>query len=134
MKTMTAEQFNEKYPVGTKVLYWPWVREGKDGIPSSTRTPAWTLGNGDPLVSVYGKAGGILLTHIEVLPEAPIKAPPRVAPTDGMSPGAARSREERSIDPFDIVSRIEELEERQAQTDAAICALRDRPVAASEGS
>jgi len=125
MKTMTAEQFNEKYPVGTKVLYWPWVREGEDGIPSETRSEAWALGNGDPVVKVNGKSGGILLTHVEVLPQPP---------AEGVSTSVARARRERSIDPFDIVLRIEELEGRQAQTDEALCALRNRPVAASEGS
>jgi hypothetical protein len=31
-----------------------------------TRTPAWTLGGGYPVVSVEGYAGGIALTHIDV--------------------------------------------------------------------
>ena len=33
-------RFNERYPVGTPVRYWPGVREG-EGRESVTRTPAW---------------------------------------------------------------------------------------------
>lgn len=67
MRKMTAEQFNEKYPIGTKVLYWPFTRD-EEGIQSETRTPAWNLGDGSPVVSVNGKAGGIHLSHVEVTP------------------------------------------------------------------
>lgn len=126
MEKMTAEEFNEKYPVGTEVLYWPGARTDQAGIPSVTRSPAWEVGDGTPVVSVAGKSGGIALSHIEPLNLADAAS--------GMSPSTARARRERSIDPFDIINRLEELEDRQAQTDAVLCALRNRPVAASEGS
>lgn len=62
---MKVTEFNEWYPVGTKVRYWPAARIG-DGRPSVTRTPAWMIGE-HAVVSVEGYAGGIALTHIEVV-------------------------------------------------------------------
>ena len=32
-------------------------------------TPAWTLGHGEPVVSVEGYAGGICLDHVDVITE-----------------------------------------------------------------
>ena len=56
---MTAEDFNTKHPVGTEVLYWPVLPEGPNFPPrrTKTRTPAWELGHGAPVVSVVGQTG-----------------------------------------------------------------------------
>lgn len=62
----TAEDFNAAHPVGTPVRYWPGLRRG-DGIESVTRTPAWCMGGHTPVVTVEGYAGGIALTHVEVI-------------------------------------------------------------------
>lgn len=87
---MTADEFNALYPVGTSVVAYPFVRPehpvavafrkaaaaGRRGdaeldpckrLDTVTRTPAWTLGHGEPVVSVVGYAGGICLTHIDVV-------------------------------------------------------------------
>ncbi|KAF0647124.1 hypothetical protein K701_25380 [Streptomyces fradiae ATCC 10745 = DSM 40063] len=88
---LTADEFNAKYPVGTPVMAYPGVRpedpltirvrqrqrdghyvdpasvELCEGLTTVTRTPAWTLGHGEPVVSVEGYAGGICLTHIDVI-------------------------------------------------------------------
>ncbi|MCX5000898.1 hypothetical protein [Streptomyces longwoodensis] len=71
---MTAEQFNAQYPVGTPVVAYPDTRP-EDNQPAffeqldtTTRSPAWTLGHGEPVVSVNGYAGGIALTHIDPKP------------------------------------------------------------------
>lgn len=90
---MNAEQWNALYPIGTPVVAYPGVRtEGPlaaairkrqvDGrfleeadadlcraLTTVTRTPAWTLGHGDPVVSVEDFPGGIHLTHIDVIVE-----------------------------------------------------------------
>lgn len=62
---LLARDFNDAHPVGTRVRYWPGVREGR-GRESVTRTPAWAIA-GAALVSVEGFPGGISLTHVEVL-------------------------------------------------------------------
>jgi len=63
------DQFNERVPVGTPVLFWPGVREGA-GRESATRSAAWTLGGHTAVVLVEGYAGGIALTHVmPILPE-----------------------------------------------------------------
>lgn len=85
---MTAEEWNALYPVGTHVVAYPGVRpddpvavsvrknEAEGGfvdprdadlaraLMTVTRSPAWTLGHGSPVVAVDGYAGGICLTHV----------------------------------------------------------------------
>ncbi|MFE1515726.1 hypothetical protein ACFW9I_02655 [[Kitasatospora] papulosa] len=86
--SMTAEQWNEAHPVGTAVTVYPGVlphdplahqvREQQKvgaevspgdlelvtGLNTVTRRPAWTLGHGEPVVSVEGYTGGISLRHV----------------------------------------------------------------------
>lgn len=79
--TMTATEFNARYPIGTPVTAYPgirpeyaaelaaqWGRTPSDvpTLHTHTRTPAWELGHGEPVVSVDGYAGGISLEHIDV--------------------------------------------------------------------
>lgn len=64
---MTADDWNSLHPIGTPVLAWPGVRDDEP-LTTRTRTPAWTLGHGAPVVSVEGYAGGIALTHVEPVP------------------------------------------------------------------
>ncbi|MEU0634365.1 hypothetical protein [Streptomyces sp. NPDC005989] len=64
---MTADEWNERYPIGTPVLAYPGTRDA-DPLDTVTRTPAWTLGHGAAaaaVVSVEGAAGGIRLTHVD---------------------------------------------------------------------
>jgi hypothetical protein len=70
---MTADEFNARHPVGTPVTAYPDVRPvgrfaGWDctRLVTVTRTPAWELGDGTPVVSVEGYPGGIALTHVDV--------------------------------------------------------------------
>lgn len=72
---MNAAEFNSAHPVGTPVVAYPLTRpeHGMPGfferVETVTRTPAWTLGDGTPVVSVDGLTGGISLTHIDVITE-----------------------------------------------------------------
>lgn len=62
-----ADWFNEAHPVGTDVTYFPGAMGGcLTGLArqGKTRTPAWVLPSGEPVVSVTGYAGGISLRHI----------------------------------------------------------------------
>lgn len=66
----TAESWNAKHPVGTRVRFWP-IYPPIDGVPpvdTETRSEAWAIGDGSVLVSIVGKNGGVCLTHVEVLP------------------------------------------------------------------
>ncbi|MEE1764370.1 hypothetical protein [Streptomyces sp. SP18BB07] len=87
---MDAEQWNARYPKGTRVMAYPFIRPddpiavaynerrthtGHDADPverldTVTRSVAWNLGHGDPVVMVEGYAGGIALTHIDPIPAA----------------------------------------------------------------
>jgi hypothetical protein len=66
---MNAETFNCRYSVGTPVIAYPVTRDD-EALVTRTRTPAWELGHGDPVVSVDGYAGGICFTHVDVVTEA----------------------------------------------------------------
>ncbi|WP_371671252.1 hypothetical protein OG985_28700 [Streptomyces sp. NBC_00289] len=74
---MTADEWNARHPIGTPVIAYPLTRP-EDGFPdyferleTTTRTPAWTLGHGEPVVSVDGYAGGICLTHVDLIERTP---------------------------------------------------------------
>lgn len=54
-------------PIGTPVLAWPGDRNGR-ALVTVTRSEVWQALSKDLLVMVEGVAGGITLTHIEVLP------------------------------------------------------------------
>jgi hypothetical protein len=86
-----ADAFNDRYPIGSPVMAYPGIRPDdpvavayqervKAGrayatsdpctrLETATRTPAWTLGHGTPVVSVDGYPGGIALDHIDVIGE-----------------------------------------------------------------
>lgn len=59
---MTAEEWNAKYEPGIRVL----VKED-DGslLQSRTRSFAWTLGSGQPVVLLDGRAGGYDLSRVK---------------------------------------------------------------------
>lgn len=83
-----ADDFNDNYPIGTPVVAYPSIRpehpvaleyqkrlrkghtfeitDPCKRLDTVTRTPAWILGHGEPVVSVEGYAGGICLSHIDV--------------------------------------------------------------------
>lgn len=62
--TFTAAEWNERYPVGTPVRFFP-VLPGTDFEESKTRSEAWELGHGEPVVKIEGRAGGVCLSHCE---------------------------------------------------------------------
>ncbi|MFG3136045.1 hypothetical protein ACGFZA_07460 [Streptomyces sp. NPDC048211] len=77
-----ADDWNERYPVGTPVTAYPLTLPGENPhffqqLDTATRTPAWILGHGEPVVSVEGYAGGICLTHVD-----PIVTPRTIAALD----------------------------------------------------
>ena len=66
---MDASTFNELYPVGTPVTVLPCSPNCPDHPPLTTvtRSRAWNLGGEYPVVSVEGFAGGMALSHIDVI-------------------------------------------------------------------
>jgi hypothetical protein len=58
-------KFNENVPSGTRVGVCP-VRGGPE-YATTTRSRAWQLGDGSPVVLIAGRAGGYHLDHIRVL-------------------------------------------------------------------
>jgi hypothetical protein len=67
---LTADQWNERHPVGTAVIAYPGCRSSDctscPRLETRTRSAAWNLGHGEPVVSVEGYAGGISLEHIDL--------------------------------------------------------------------
>jgi hypothetical protein len=75
---LNAEQWNALIPVGTPVIAYPGVRPeyaaeiGMTDYPrlqTRTRSRAWNLGHGEPVVAVDGYAGGISLEHVDLAQE-----------------------------------------------------------------
>ena len=68
---MSAEEWNERHPIGTPVVYWPVYppEPGIGPVETKTRSEAWPLGHGEVVVKVEGRAGGVALSHIELLVE-----------------------------------------------------------------
>jgi hypothetical protein len=74
-----ADAWNSAHPVGTRVIAYPSVRPefddvlaAKTRVVTTTRTPAWILGHGTPVVSVHGYAGGITLEHVDIDHDSPL--------------------------------------------------------------
>jgi hypothetical protein len=63
---LSAAEWNRQYPVGTAVSYVNVIGLDTD-ITTTTRSEAWELGHGAPVVKVKGIAGGVLLSHVTVI-------------------------------------------------------------------
>ncbi len=68
---ITASEWNSRYGIGQAVVYHSVVKDGDQpellttgGFPATTRSEAWTLPNGQHVVMIEGKAGGVALTHV----------------------------------------------------------------------
>lgn len=62
-----VQEWNEKYPPGTEVEL---TNDDGDIERTKTRSIAWLLGSGTPVVMVEGRRGGYLLERIKPLKEA----------------------------------------------------------------
>lgn len=65
---MKADEWNQRYPVGTPVRYHPII-DDHESVVSKTRSEAWELGHGAAVVKIEGRTGGVLLEAIEVIDE-----------------------------------------------------------------
>jgi len=63
---MTAALWNALYPEGTKVAAYPGTLTDEPLI-TVTRSAAWPLGHGEPMVLVEDYSGGIVLGHVHPL-------------------------------------------------------------------
>lgn len=119
MAELTAKQWNERYPVGTPVVAYPATRDGWSLV-SQTRTPAWTLGHGTPVVSVEGYAGGICLTHVAPVAGTDVLAAPeleyivRPAPRPGVYGTPLEIRENPATGRWCVVEALSDLGVRRA--------------------
>lgn len=62
---MNADEFNERYPVGTFVRYHSVIGES-EFVESKTRSEAWTLPSSHDVVQICGRAGCVSLKAIEI--------------------------------------------------------------------
>ncbi|MEU4967840.1 hypothetical protein [Streptomyces smyrnaeus] len=67
---MNADEFNARYPVGTRVVAYPGARPedvaNATRIDTTTRSQATVLGGHTDVVWVHGHSACIALTHIDV--------------------------------------------------------------------
>lgn len=85
---ITADAWNALCPEGTAVRYWP-VRGSDEYLDTKTRSRAWELGHGAPVVSIEGVTGGVLIEHLSVLPPPPADEP-AVVPVNATDYGLVR--------------------------------------------
>jgi hypothetical protein len=64
---MTAQEFNQRYGVGTSVNYHPIIGE-PEHVKTRTRTPAEDSASGYPVVWIEGEAGYVVLEAISIDP------------------------------------------------------------------
>lgn len=60
-----ARRWNAAYPIGTRVLAYPGVKEPGAGFVTETRSEAWVMGGHTAMVMVERHPGGIALSHVE---------------------------------------------------------------------
>jgi hypothetical protein len=66
---LTADEFNERFPIGTPVRFFPIIDEPAHEV-TKTRSEAWTLGHGAVVVKVEGRTGGVILEALEIIEAA----------------------------------------------------------------
>lgn len=66
---ITAEQWNERHPIGTPVRAYPILDNEQTAFDTKTRSEAWNLGDGSPVAKIEGRTGGYLLEALKVLPK-----------------------------------------------------------------
>ena len=64
---MTSAQWNKKHKEGTPVRYYPILGVKSEFMDGVTRSQAWDVCC-TPVVLVTGRAGGLALINLEVLP------------------------------------------------------------------
>jgi hypothetical protein len=64
-----CEEFNRRNPVGTRVRYYP-VADESCCVETETRSAAWVLASGHPVVQVQGVSGCVSLDHVRVMDAA----------------------------------------------------------------
>lgn len=69
---MTAKEWNDTYTPGTRVAYRP-LKGDPRGELTRTRSEAWELGSGHPVVLVDGVSGGVSLEHLTVVKDGKAK-------------------------------------------------------------
>jgi len=63
---ISAWKFNQTYPIGTEIRYYPVTGQPKFEV-GKTTTEAWELGHGEPVVTTDIMGGGLSLANIEVI-------------------------------------------------------------------
>lgn len=63
---MKAEDFNDKYPVGSRFKYYP-IKGCVAFETTRTRSKAWELGHGETVVNVNGRSGCVSIEHLEFI-------------------------------------------------------------------
>ena|SRR5690348_4088748 len=67
-KADVAAAWNRLVPIGTKVRYWSIALEDPSLL-TETRSEAWILGHGQPVVKIEGRSGGVAIDHLQVVIE-----------------------------------------------------------------
>lgn len=64
---LSAAAFNDLYPEGSLFRYYP-VSGEDEYVEGKSRSVAWELGHGAPVVLIEGKTGGVCIEHLRHVP------------------------------------------------------------------
>ncbi len=65
---MTAQKFNELFPVGAWVRFFPHKGDRNQFVTVKTKRPAWTLSSGKVVVPLTGMSTAVGLDQVEPAP------------------------------------------------------------------
>jgi hypothetical protein len=94
------KEWEEAFPIGTPVIYWPNLRD-KAHVETRIASVPWVRNDGYiPVVQIDGKAGGVLITHIQRdLSRKQVTPAPAVTPDLKVDAGFARDLKNATRDP-----------------------------------
>lgn len=59
-----ANNWNEKFPIGTSVTRYKLINPLREGSETQTRSEAWVMGGHSVMIMVKGVSGGVLLESV----------------------------------------------------------------------
>lgn len=67
-RCMSEQEAGEKFPIGTKVRFYPIAGEAKYEV-AEVRSRPWALGHSQVVLAITGRAGGVAVEHLQSEPD-----------------------------------------------------------------
>jgi hypothetical protein len=60
---MIIKEFSERFPIGTKVKYFP-IKGINGYVETEITSEPWVLGHGEAVVKIKDRRGGVCVSHL----------------------------------------------------------------------